>query len=71
MLAGMENAMKPMSNEPDDVLDLCCGGKKCPVLRDEGDTIAIADADQVEGQIRLAKTDLPRVLAWLSKRSAG
>ena len=54
-----------------DVLDLCCGGKKCPVFRDDGDSVVIADTDQVEGEIRLAKTDLPRVLAWLSKRSAG
>ena len=62
--------VKPMSDDSD-VLDLCCGGKKCPVLRDDGDTIVIADVDQVDGEIRLAKTDLPRVLAWLSKLAAG
>ena len=66
----MEIAKKPMSDDSD-VLDLCCGGKKCPVLRDDGDTIAFMDHDQVEGEIRLSKTDLPRVLAWLAKRSAG
>ena len=70
MLVGMENVKKSMPDDSD-VLDLCCGGKRCPVMRDEGDTIAIADPDQVDGEIRLAKTDLPRVLAWLSKRSVG
>lgn len=65
----MDISKKPVPG--DDVLDLCCGGKKCPVLRDEGDAIVIADADQVDGEIRLSKTDLPRVLAWLEKRSVG
>lgn len=62
--------MKPVSGESD-VLDLCCGGRKCPTLRDDGDAIVIADADQVDGEIRLAKSDVPRVLAWLSKHTAG
>lgn len=70
MLAVMQNA-KPMVPDDSDVLDLCCGGRKCPVMKDEGDVITIADADQVDGEIRLSKTDLPRVLAWLSKRSPG
>ena len=67
----MEIAKKSPMTDESDVLDLCCGGKKCPVLRDEGDAIVIADTDQAGGEIRLAKTDLPRVLAWLSKRAAG
>lgn len=66
----MQNA-KPMVPDDSDVLDLCCGGKKCPVLMDEGDAIVIADADQVDGEIRIAKRDLPRVRAWLATRSAG
>ena len=66
----MENA-KPIVPDQSDVLDLCCGGRKCPVLRDEGDMIVISDVDQSDGSIRLMKTDLPRVLAWLSMRSAG
>ena len=70
MLEAMENA-KPIVPDQSDVLDLCCGGRKCPVLTDEGDAISIADADQVDGPIRIAKTDLPRVLAWLATRSAG
>ena len=66
----MENA-KPIVPDQSDVLDLCCGGRKCPMLRDEGDMIVITDADQSDGAVRLMKTDLPRVLAWLSARSAG
>lgn len=51
------------------VLDLCCGGKKCPVLRDEGDTIVIADREQADGEIRFDKAiDGPRILAWLQAR---
>ena len=52
----------------EDVLDLCCGGRKCPVLIDDGDTIVIRDADQVEGEIRVAKTDLARIVPWLAQR---
>lgn len=51
-----------------DVLDLCCGGRKCPKLRDEGDAIVISDAEQTDSTIRFSKDDAPRVIAWLQAR---
>jgi len=51
-------------------LDLCCGGKRCPVLTDDGEAIVIEDAAQSPTPIRIAKADVPRVLAWLASRIA-
>ena len=70
MLVCMEIAKKPLLDESD-VLDLCCGGKKCPVLIDDGDAIVIRDADQIDGEIRLSKEHLASIIPWLSKRAPG
>ena len=52
-----------------DTLDLCCGGKKCPMLTDVGDEIVVSDPVQTPAQIRIAKDDVPRVIAWLKSRT--
>ena len=55
---------------PDDaVLDLCCGKKTCPILRDEGDAIVVADPHVDAAPVRIAKADLPAVIAWLERRA--
>lgn len=63
--------MRTLPTEPpsSSTLDLCCGGKKCPTLTDEGDTIVIADAEQSTAAIRFDKhTDGPKILVWLQDR---
>lgn len=59
----------PQEKGTPDVLDLCCGGKRCPILRDEGDTILATDPDNGTSSVRFAKTDLPRIIAWLESRA--
>lgn len=59
---------KHFSEESFETLDLCCGGKKCPVFRDEGDSIVVEDLEQSAMPIRFAKSDVARVLAWLEAR---
>ena len=54
--------------ETPETLDLCCGGKKCPTLRDAGDEIVATDPTKGPGEIRFAKTDVPRIIAWLQGR---
>ena len=53
-----------------ETLDLCCGGKKCPTLRDEGDSFVIADLEQSEQPIRLTREQAARVMSWLEGRLA-
>ena len=51
------------------VLDLCCGGKKCPVLTDVADGgVAIADPDQTDKPIRLTAEQLAAIVPWLAAR---
>ena len=59
--------LNPSPTDPR-TLDLCCGGKRCPVLTDDGEGIVIEDAAQSPAPIRIAKADVPRVLAWLAAR---
>ena len=66
----MHNRSLETPAAPCDTLDLCCGGKKCPTLTDDGDAIVIDDADQSPLPIRIAKSDVPRVLAWLALRAS-
>lgn len=58
-----------MNTEPEvpDVLDLCCGGKKCPVLRREGESIVIEDSDQAAGGIRLTREQVSEIVPWLKE----
>ena len=49
-------------------LDLCCGGKKCPVLRDEGSTFVIEDPDQSDKPIRVTREQAEQILNWLDLR---
>lgn len=51
-----------------DTLDLCCGGKKCPVFRDGGAIISIADVEAGATPVVLDKADLPRIIAWLTSK---
>lgn len=57
-------------NPSDDILDLCCGGKKCPVVRDEGDAFVIVDADQSPAPICLTPEQAASVAGWLTARLA-
>ena len=50
-----------------DVLDFCCGGKKCPVLRREPDGIVIADPHQASGEIKLTREQVITALPWLEE----
>ena len=52
-----------------DTLDLCCGGKKCPVLRDLGpDGFEIVDLDQADRPIRLTREQAALVAPWMVQR---
>ena len=53
----------------DDVLDLCCGGKKCPSFVVDDDGILVMDAEQSASPIRFARSDIPRIIEWLSTRA--
>ena len=55
------------ASAPLEPLDLCCGGRKCPVLHDEGDFVVIMDVEQSSEAIRIAKSDVPRVVAWFQQ----
>ena len=62
--------MRNLPTEPppsSDVLDLCCGGRKCPSFKVEGDSIVVTDLEQSPTPIRFAKSDVPAVIAFLSK----
>lgn len=52
-----------------EVLDFCCGGKKCPVVRDLGaDGFEIADADQSAHPIRLTREQAAVLAPWMVQR---
>ena len=57
--------------EPNDVLDFCCGARKCPVLRRETDAIVIADPDQTAGEIRLTREQVVTAMPWLAEWVSG
>ena len=58
-----------LPHETPDTLDLCCGGKKCPVLRDDGTEIVVTDPTKGPDEIRFAKSDVPEIIAWLQGRT--
>ena len=59
--------MSTTVDAPKDVLDFCCGGKKCPVLRREPDAIVFADPDQATGEIRMTREQLRTAMPWLAE----
>ena len=59
------------ASESNDVLDFCCGARKCPVLRRETDAIIIADPDQASGEIRLTRDQVMTAMPWLAEWVAG
>jgi len=51
---------------PDDrVLDLCCGSRKCPVLRENSNGFSIEDAGQT---VNFTREQAERIAAWLVMR---
>lgn len=59
--------LKPNPEPNDDVLDFCCGRRKCPVLRREADAIVIADPDQASGEIRLTREQVSTIAPWIEE----
>lgn len=61
----------PLSPDDNRTLDLCCGGKKCPIIEDRGDTFVISDPDS-DGSpiIVLSKEQAARTQEWLAARLA-
>lgn len=56
-------------NPAPETLDLCCGGKKCPVLRDLGaDGFEIADVDQTDKPIRITREQALLIAPWMVQR---
>ena len=54
-----------------DTLDFCCGGKKCPVLRDLGpEGFEIVDTDQTADPIRLTREQAAALAPWILQRLA-
>jgi hypothetical protein len=51
--------------EQERVLDLCCGSKKCPVLREVSEGFVIEDAGQ---RIEITREQAERIAAWLVLR---
>lgn len=52
------------------VLDLCCGGKRCPKFTPNPDgSVTITDPDQADGAIVLAPEHVARVAAWFAAAS--
>ena len=61
--------LKSSALVPETTLDLCCGGKKCPVIRDLGDAgFVIEDPDQTDRPIRLTRAQAAVVAPWLTLR---
>lgn len=51
-----------------DVLDLCCGGKKCPVFTMENGGVSIQDAEKLGADsIQLTVEDVAKLREWLNK----
>lgn len=51
--------------DDDRVLDLCCGGKKCPVLREDHEGFCIEDAGQT---VTFTREQAAEIAAWLARR---
>jgi len=47
-----------------DVLDLCCGGKKCPVFTMKDGGVSIADG---ETHLELTPEDVVKLREWLNR----
>jgi hypothetical protein len=55
------------SRAPGEALDLCCGGKKCPILREIAEGFELSDAGQ---SVVLTREQARAVADWLLQRLA-